>query len=312
MIGTVALAIYWDHTYSGPYRWLAELQLRWIGQYEKTITFLLAVMILLAPFGALFGVYRLVTRGRKGTAPTTPEQPASPTLPPQPPTPSSPRLDVFNRYFMPICIALFGTVMLFLGVQKWHLARNAGEIIHAEARDFEAGNLPGPWVKVTGQPLIEQVLTTDSSQSSQKHYIPLVSSKWEAGAPVAVFVEVSESDDANALRTAAVDGYHGMTQRNGLPGMVRVAFERAGLPPSKDYVMIDFDRSPSDERRIARDCMLFGSGALVLALGWFIYDRLRARRAAAITAAQSPGAITMPRHQIKAIVTVDQNPSQKS
>ena len=70
MIGTAVLAIYWDHTYSGPYRWLAELQLRWLGQYWKTMTFLLAVMILLAPFGALLGVYKLVTRGRRATSTT--------------------------------------------------------------------------------------------------------------------------------------------------------------------------------------------------------------------------------------------------
>src|SRR5687768_9953774 len=175
MIGTAALAIYWDHTYSGPYRWLAELQLKWFGQYEKTITFLLAIMILLAPFGALLGAYKLVTRGRRRAVAATLGQAADTSTPP-PPQPSTwaSQRDVLDRYFVPIGITLFGAVLLFLGVQKWHVARNAGEMIHAEARDFETGSLPGPWVKVTGQPLLEQVLSTDSSRANAKHYIPLV------------------------------------------------------------------------------------------------------------------------------------------
>ena len=53
MVGVMALTFYFMITYTGPFQWLAELQLKWWGSYEETITFLLTFILTALPAGAL-------------------------------------------------------------------------------------------------------------------------------------------------------------------------------------------------------------------------------------------------------------------
>ena len=63
-IGVVALVGYWWSSYSGPYRWLAEWQLRAMGRYFAELT---ALVVLVGTYVVLFGVCGLVDRVRPGT-----------------------------------------------------------------------------------------------------------------------------------------------------------------------------------------------------------------------------------------------------
>ena len=49
----LAVLAYWWYTYSGPYRWLAELQLHFFGSFDIVITLLATVALLLAPMTLL-------------------------------------------------------------------------------------------------------------------------------------------------------------------------------------------------------------------------------------------------------------------
>src|SRR3954471_13441978 len=64
LIGGAALAvvaglsIYFAATYSGPYRWFAELQLKWMGAYEEQITFILSLAVTAAPLGLMVWAWK--------------------------------------------------------------------------------------------------------------------------------------------------------------------------------------------------------------------------------------------------------------
>ena len=42
-----ALVGYWAWRYEGLFRWLAELQLRWVGSYEEQLTFIGALVLVI-------------------------------------------------------------------------------------------------------------------------------------------------------------------------------------------------------------------------------------------------------------------------
>ena len=64
----VALTLYWTFTYSGPYRYLAELQLKWFGVYYSEAT---AIVIILGLLGIALGI-KFLFRGAERLVPGTP------------------------------------------------------------------------------------------------------------------------------------------------------------------------------------------------------------------------------------------------
>src|SRR5258708_38824586 len=77
-LGAASLGItfYWMLTYSGPYRSLAELQLKWIGSYERNLTFLLVLSgLILGLFGTATTI-KLLFRGAERPVAAKPTAPA--------------------------------------------------------------------------------------------------------------------------------------------------------------------------------------------------------------------------------------------
>src|SRR5579864_539006 len=68
-VGMLGASFYWMFTYSGPYRYLAELQLKWFHQYVPKLT-LLAIM---AGLLALLALAKAVLRGAERPAPSMPQ-----------------------------------------------------------------------------------------------------------------------------------------------------------------------------------------------------------------------------------------------
>src|SRR5438046_10241678 len=46
LIAMMALTFYFMFTYTGPFKWLAELQLRWMGSYSEKLTFIGTIFLL--------------------------------------------------------------------------------------------------------------------------------------------------------------------------------------------------------------------------------------------------------------------------
>src|SRR5215467_15991382 len=77
MMAMVGITLYWTLTYSGPYRYLAELQVKWLGCYVPKLT----AMVIILGFLAIAGVIKVVLRGaeRPVPGPLNAPVPAAPT-----------------------------------------------------------------------------------------------------------------------------------------------------------------------------------------------------------------------------------------
>ena len=50
----LGLSFYFMFTYTGPFQWLAELQLKWMDSYSEKLTLILTMVVLLVPAGAVW------------------------------------------------------------------------------------------------------------------------------------------------------------------------------------------------------------------------------------------------------------------
>jgi hypothetical protein len=64
-IAMVGMTLYWTFTYSGPYRYLAELQVKWLGYYVPKLT----AMVIILGFLAIAGLIKVVLRGAERPVP---------------------------------------------------------------------------------------------------------------------------------------------------------------------------------------------------------------------------------------------------
>src|SRR5688500_16261927 len=136
MGAAIAAAIYSMKAYVGPCKWLAELQIRWFGAYEETITVLIVCLVLAAP---LLSVDWLLRRARGRVEPSVNVDPAAP---------APAWLRFFGWIGFGAVIAAIGLV--FLALAAWHF-RLGGEqqITRVEASAFENGTAPeARWVAV--------------------------------------------------------------------------------------------------------------------------------------------------------------------
>src|SRR5215469_17090413 len=67
------ITLYWAFTYSGPYRYLAELQVKWFGYYVPKLTALVIILGFLFVAGAIKVVLRGAERPVPGTTNTSVE-----------------------------------------------------------------------------------------------------------------------------------------------------------------------------------------------------------------------------------------------
>src|SRR5438045_1508832 len=65
-IALIALSFYFMFTYSGPFQWLTELQLRRMNSYNEKLTLILTMFALILPAGA---IWKIVTMSVKNLGP---------------------------------------------------------------------------------------------------------------------------------------------------------------------------------------------------------------------------------------------------
>jgi hypothetical protein len=252
-VGGLAWIGYGWWQYWGPYRWLADLQLRLMGVYYPELTAL--VLFVLYAF-AVAGIVKLVARyrdavarrsGRQQSLPATRDGPAQreqARLRPQ----LSPTLQ-----WATVAATLFAISVYDLGTVE-----PAREQVTVNLAELETGQLPAPassWWKIEGRLLLDEAQIWD--QSWTEYYVPLVSPGWHPGERVAVVV-LAVSKQWMTLQ--ALDGpIEGICTASGIPARVRAHWRSSVAPLRPDTCLLDFEETPARKRSF---------GFITLALGF--------------------------------------------
>ncbi len=221
----IAGALGWYH--AGPYRWLADVQLRAIHRYYVFPTWLVLGMLIGLPLGALASTVATSLSVRDH---------------------SSPALDRFvARYKWLVWtrggqLVVFGFCLAVLGGFGALRALSAGELTALSVLALERGELPeSGWVR-----LVDGVVDDERTiEVDHFTYVPVFGERENA----MVFLQIGPAS-------------HGVTDRgllveNGLPNLARVAFDDAQLLAPHHYV-IEAGKDPAGEARSLGYLVLLG------------------------------------------------------
>lgn len=258
MIPLAGITLYWAFTYSGPYRYLAELQLKWMGSYAPELT----IIVILLGFLLIAAAIKVALKGAERPVPG----PANASMAPVPaknvPIPQ-PWLR-YVRYAVPLIVAGFGAWMYFNGTQ-------AGSLQQLTALDFESGKLQSRivYADVRGR------LSRAYLKQENYLYIPMYA-KADGKSPVRLVVGVNEKDAGKRLRAEA-DGsvtVRGVADK-GLEGDVKYAFEKNGMSVADPVWVVHTGRAPADDRMVG---MIVAALGIVIAVIFFAVDSYKKRK----------------------------------
>lgn len=250
----MGLSFYWMFTYSGPYRYLAEQQIKWFGWYVPKLTLLLIVL-------GLFGIValgKLILQGAERPAPVLP-QPAGTAAPNSgPATPGVVPLQ-WRLWYLAIPV-LMGGYFYFNATQ-------AGELRQLQAEDFGGGRVTSRvvYADVRGQ------LSSNYMMSDHYLYVPMRQSN-EASEPIHLVVGVDKARAKEYLHRQP-DGtfvVRGIVQKD-LGNDVKVAFEKNGLALAEPCWVVHTGRDPQGDRNIALIIIGISAAAGALGAGWAKY-----------------------------------------
>lgn len=265
----VGITLYWTFTYSGPYRYLAELQVKWLGYYVPKLT----AMVIILGFLLIAGAIKVVLRGAERPVPG----PASAPLPAIPAKNAAvPQTWLpYVRYAAPLIVVGIGGWMYFNGTQ-------AGSLQQLTAVDFESGKLQSRIVYAD----VRGHLSRTYLSKENYLYIPMYTDAKEKS-PVRLVVGVNEKDANKRLRAEA-DGsitVRGIADR-GLEGDVKYAFVKNGMAVADAVWVVHAGRAPGDDRMAGT--IMMGIGVALAGL-FFAVDSYKKRRNATATPVQIPG-----------------------
>jgi len=264
----VGITLYWTFTYSGPYRYLAELQVKWLGYYVPKLT----AMVIILGFLAIAAVIKVVLRGAERPVPVPAGGPAA-AVPIANAALPQPWLQ-YVRYAAPLIVVGIGGWMYFNGIQ-------AGSLQQLTAVDFETGKLHSRIVYAD----VRGHLSGTYLSKENYLYIPMYTEE-NGKVPVRLVVGVNEKDANKRLHEEA-DGsvtVRGVADR-GLQGDVKYAFEKNGMAVADPVWVVHAGRAPSDDRMAGT--IMMGIGVLLAAV-FFAVDSYKKRKNAAMRPVQIP------------------------
>jgi hypothetical protein len=251
----MGVSFYWMFTYSGPYRYLAEQQIKWFGWYVPKVTLLLIVL-------GLFGIAalgKLILQGAERPAPVLP-QPAG--------TASA---GVGGRATPGVASLQWRTwylaIPLLMGGYFYLNATQAGALRQLQAEDFGGGRVTSRvvYADVRGQ------LSRDYMMSDDYMYVPMRQSN-EASEPVHVLVGIDKARIKEYLHRQP-DGtfvVRGIVQKD-LGNDVKAAFEKNGLALAEPCWVVHTGRDPQGDRNVALIVIGISAVAGALGAGWAKY-----------------------------------------
>lgn len=263
VIAMVGITLYWAFTYSGPYRYLAELQVKWFGSYVPKLT----AMVIILGFLGIASVIKVVLRGAERPVPGATNAPVEGSSVRTAAVPQ-PWLR-YVRYVAPLVVVGFGGWMYFNGMQ-------AGSLQQLAAMDFESGKVRSRivYADVRGQ------LSGTYLSKENYLYIPMYTEA-SGKAPVRLVVGVNEKDSNKQLRAEA-DGsvtVRGIADK-GLEGDVKYAFEKNGMAVAETVWVVHVGRTPGEDRIAGIIMMAIG---VALAGVFFAVDSYKRRKNAAMS-----------------------------
>ena len=224
-------ALYEMVSYAGPYRWFAELQLRFFDAYYTAPTVALTLAVCVVPF---LVILRLLSAN--GTIPADSFLVA---------------LLVSGRHsHMAVrgsrarrWLTVFG-VGLVVGVMSGRdmvVASRGEQLERVTVSALEQGAHPrSTWLEIEGKLDWDASLQTEEGHKTTT-YVPIVSEAWKPGTKVGAVLRLDMDEDEwtdQALR--------GTVDLTGLPGVVRSAYEDAGLD-ADDAVLLTWGESPAEK-----------------------------------------------------------------
>ena len=269
LIGGLGVPIYWWITYSGVYRWLAEVQLSWFDGYYAILTGVLSIaagLIAFVPMTVMLaGVLRLPE-----AEPSTDNPQASAEPPPVvvlTPTQAAHAKARSNSIGCAVVLALLFVPILILGAYKLNLANQFGEKRMVELEQLEAeltaDALASRWVEFEARPAWRETAGVKDKYKVTR-YVP-VRSVPERDALIAL--ELPDAPPTGRRRWTG-------TLTEGAPGVIRSAFGERGTVRDPVWVLA-VDSTPDDDRRIGWSMLEVGGGTIVI--GLFVIGFLRRR-----------------------------------
>jgi hypothetical protein len=262
-VASLGITFYWMFTYSGPYRALAELQLKWIGSYERNLTCLLVLSGLIFGLLSIAAAIKLLFRGAERPVPGIP---TAPTAIPQPAIQLSERYQRNVRYAVMFATPL---IVVGMGAYSYYNGTQAGSLQQLSAADFQSGKVQSHIVYAD----VRGHLSGHYMSKNNYLYIPMASEKGSAS-PVQLLVGVNDNDKRKYLHREA-DGtflVRGIADK-GVEGDVKYAFEKNGTSMADTVWVVHAGRAPSDDRRMGLSVMGFGVVFAGLLFAWQSYQK---------------------------------------
>ncbi|MCI0377727.1 MAG: hypothetical protein L0215_08985 [Gemmataceae bacterium] len=256
----LGLGAYWWYSYSGVYRWLAELQIGIFGAYFAGYTGIFTLLIVCIPLIPVVFAFRKMTVSAQAT-----ESAQEDDVPPPPPAPGK-----MENWFQnnAMSCALFALGIVFVAISGHQLvgALTAGERTPFNCSDLEAGVVPpSRWLVLEGRTDLharQSIIQTDRYGGNDErgrpkgtYFFPMVSEKWQPGQNVTVFVQCKNAD-LDTLRPP----FEGTLHKNGLPGPIRTGFEEHGPMPASPHYVLEFKKLPADSARLSWTMLWLGAG----------------------------------------------------
>jgi hypothetical protein len=247
-LASVGVTLYWALTYSGPYRYLAELQLKWFGVYHPEIT---AIVIILG-FVGIAGVIKLLFRGAERPVPGAPAI-GAPAL--------AASQWAQGRWLLYVRYAFF-LVPFGLGTWMYYNGTHAGGLQQLNAVDFQDGN---PKARILYADIRGHLKGPYLSKDHYR-YIPMTSEENGTG-PVQLVVGIDENQMQKYMRREP-DGtfsVRGVADK-GLEGDVKYAFEKNGIAVADPVWVVHAGRDPNEDKVFG--LIMIGIGIVFVAVVW--------------------------------------------
>lgn len=265
----VGLALYWMFTYSGPYRFLAELQLKWFGWYVPKLT----VIVIAMGFLGIAALAKVLFRGAERPAPSMPQ--ANTGTNPGAGVAAKSSDDRNVLLLSPYLRLWFLVIPLGMGAYFYFNATQAGELQQLQVQDFDGGRVKSRviYADVRGH------LSRNYMMKDDYMYIPMLDSAAPGPAHVLIGVDKKQTKTYLQMQSDGMFVVRGMVQRD-LEGDVRVAFEKDGIPLAQNCWVVHTGRDPRGDRMIGLIVIgltaVFGVGFG----GWLIHRNKRRLTAA--------------------------------
>lgn len=279
----LGITLYWMFTYSGPYRYLAELQLRWLESYSPELTAILTIAGLLIGLLGIAVAIKFLFRGAERPVPGMSTAPITgPAIPGVAISESSIQLAQRWQQYCRKAVMYAAPLAVFgVGAYSSYNGTHAGSLQQLNVVDFQSGKVQARavYADVRGH-LSEKDLVQD-----YYHHIPMMSTETVTG-PVHLLVGINEHEIRKYLRREADGNFcvRGVADK-GLEGDVKYAFEKNGIALADPVWVVHAGRDPSWDKQMGLVTMGAGIVLAGLVFGWQRYRKRKSAAAGTVQAA---------------------------